>query len=153
MLQKLQALEVKYEELNNLLSDPKVLSTPTDYQKYSREHSELQPIVEKIREYQKLIVDIESTEELLSGNDAEMKELAKSELEELKKRVPFFEDELKFMLLPVDPRDAKSVILEIRAGTGGDEAALSRRKSMAAMRRERVSLGAMMSSTWPLAAA
>jgi len=124
MLQKLQALEVKYEELNNLLSDPKVLSTPTDYQKYSREHSELQPIVEKIREYQKLIVDIESTEELLSGNDAEMKELAKSELEELKKRVPFFEDELKFMLLPVDPRDAKSVILEIRAGTGGDEAAL-----------------------------
>ena len=124
MLQKLRALEVKYEELNNLLSDPKVLSTPTDYQKYSREHSELQPIVEKIREYQKLIVDIESTEELLSGNDAEMKELAKSELEELKKRVPFFEDELKFMLLPVDPRDAKSVILEIRAGTGGDEAAL-----------------------------
>ncbi|MBI5632563.1 MAG: peptide chain release factor 1 [Nitrospirae bacterium] len=124
MLQKLQALEHKYEELNNLLSDPKVLSTPTDYQKYSREHSELQPIVEKIREYKKLIVDIESTEELLSGNDAEMRELAKAELEELKKKAPVFEEELKFMLLPVDPRDAKSVILEIRAGTGGDEAAL-----------------------------
>ncbi|MBI5075702.1 MAG: peptide chain release factor 1 [Nitrospirae bacterium] len=124
MLQKLQALEHKYEELNNLLSDPKVLSTPTDYQKYSREHSELLPIVEKIREYKKLIVDIESTEELLGGNDAEMKELAKAELEDLKKRAPLFEEELKFMLLPVDPRDAKSVILEIRAGTGGDEAAL-----------------------------
>jgi len=124
MLQKLQALEHKYEELNNLLSDPKVLSTPTDYQKYSREHSELQPIVEKIREYKKLIVDIASTEELLSGNDAEMKELAKAELEDLKKRAPVFEEELKFMLLPIDPRDAKSVILEIRAGTGGEEAAL-----------------------------
>ncbi len=124
MLQKLQALEHKYEELNNLLSDPKVLSTPTDYQKYSREHAELQPIVEKIQEYKKLIADIESTEELLSGNDAEMKELAKAELEELKKKAPIFEEELKFMLLPVDPRDAKSVILEIRAGTGGDEAAL-----------------------------
>jgi peptide chain release factor 1 len=124
MLQKLQSLEVKYEELNNLLSDPKVLSTQNEFQKYSREHSELQPIVEKIREYKKLIFDIASTEELLSGNDAEMRELAKAELEELKKRAPVFEDELKFMLLPVDPRDAKSVILEIRAGTGGDEAAL-----------------------------
>lgn len=124
MLQKLQSLEVKYEELNNLLSDPKVLSTQNEFQKYSREHSELQPIVEKIREYKKLIFDIASTEELLSGNDAEMRELAKAELEELKKRAPVFEDELKFMLLPVDPRDAKSVILEIRAGTGGDVAAL-----------------------------
>jgi len=124
MLQKLQSLEHKYEELNNLLSDPKVLSTQNEFQKYSREHSELQPIVEKIREYKKLIFDIASTEELLSGNDAEMRELAKAELEELKKRAPVFEDELKFMLLPVDPRDAKSVILEIRAGTGGDEAAL-----------------------------
>lgn len=124
MLQKLQSLEVKYEELNNLLSDPKVLSTPTDYQKYSREHSELQPIVEKIREYKKLSDDIQSTEELLSGNDPEIRELAKAELEELKKKAPVFEEELKFMLLPIDPRDTKSVILEIRAGTGGDEAAL-----------------------------
>ena len=124
MLQKLQALEHKYEELNNLLSDPKVLSTPSDYQKYSREHSELLPIVEKIREYRKLVDDIESTEGLLNGDDPEIKELAKAELEDLKKRAPVFENELKFMLLPVDPRDEKSVILEIRAGTGGDEAAL-----------------------------
>jgi len=124
MLDKLQALEAKYEELNNLLSDPRVLSIPNDYQKYSREHSELQPIVEKIREYKKLIVDIKNTEELLSGADQEMRELAKAELEELKKRAPVFEDELKFMLLPIDPRDSKSVILEIRAGTGGEEAAL-----------------------------
>ena len=124
MLDKLQTLEGKYEELNNLLSDPKVFASPSDFQKYSREHAELQPIVEKIREYKKLIADRESTEELLGSGDAEIKELAKAELEDLKKRVPVFEEELKLMLLPVDPRDSKSVILEIRAGTGGDEAAL-----------------------------
>lgn len=124
MLDKLQMIEGKYEELNRLLSDPKVLSTPGDFQKYSREHAELQPIVEKIIVYRKLIDDLQSTEELLSSGDAEIKELAKAELEDLKKRKPLLEDELKLMLLPADPRDAKSVILEIRAGTGGEEAAL-----------------------------
>ena len=124
MLDKLQMIEVKYEELNRLLSDPKVLSTPGDFQKYSREHAELQPIVEKIIGYRKLLDDLQSTEELLGGGDAEIKELAKAELDDLKKRRPLLEDELKLMLLPADPRDAKSVILEIRAGTGGEEAAL-----------------------------
>lgn len=124
MLEKLQMIEGKYEELNRLLSDPKVLSTPSDFQKYSREHAELQPIVEKIIGYRKLLDDLESTEELLGGGDAEIKELAKAELDDLKKRRPLLEDELKLMLLPADPRDAKSVILEIRAGTGGEEAAL-----------------------------
>lgn len=124
MLDKLQMIEGKYEELNRLLSDPKVLSTPGDFQKYSREHAELQPIVEKIIGYRKLLDDLQSTEELLGGGDAEIKELAKAELDDLKKRRPLLEDELKLMLLPADPRDAKSVILEIRAGTGGEEAAL-----------------------------
>ena len=124
MLDKLQMIEGKYEELNRLLSDPKVLSTPGDYQKYSREHAELQPIVEKIIGYRKLLDDLESTEELLSSGDVEIKELAKAELDDLKRRKPALEEELKLMLLPADPRDAKSVILEIRAGTGGEEAAL-----------------------------
>ena len=124
MLDKLQMIEGKYEELNRLLSDPRVLSTPGDFQKYSREHAELQPLVEKIKDYRKLLDDLESTEELLSSGDAEIKELAKAELEELKKKRPALEEELKVMLLPADPRDAKSVILEIRAGTGGEEAAL-----------------------------
>ncbi|HYQ48060.1 MAG TPA: PCRF domain-containing protein, partial [Thermodesulfovibrionales bacterium] len=124
MLDKLQMIEGKYEELNRLLSDPKVLSTPGDFQKYSREHAELQPIVEKIAGYRKLLGDLESTEELLGSGDTEIKELAKAELDDLKKRRPLLEDELKLMLLPADPRDAKSVILEIRAGTGGEEAAL-----------------------------
>ncbi len=124
MLEKLQAIEGKYHELNALLSDPTVHSRPAEYQKFSREQAELQPIVEKIGLYRKLLDDLESTEELLSGGDAEIKELAKAELEELKKQRPLLEAELKLMLLPVDPRDAKSVILEIRAGTGGEEAAL-----------------------------
>jgi peptide chain release factor 1 len=124
MLDKLQMIEGKYDELNRLLSDPKVLATPADFQKYSREHSELQPIVEKIIGYRRLLDDLANTEELLSSGDTEIKELAKAELEDLKKRRPVFEEELKLMLLPADPRDAKSVILEIRAGTGGEEAAL-----------------------------
>jgi peptide chain release factor 1 len=124
MLEKLKVIEEKYEELNRQLVDPKVLSSPSDFQKFSREHSEVQPIVEKISEYRRLLSDMESTEELLGGDDAEMKELAKAEMEELKKRKPLLEDELKIMLLPADPRDSKNVIIEVRAGTGGEEAAL-----------------------------
>jgi peptide chain release factor 1 len=124
MLDKLLALEQKYEELTRLLSDPKVISVQREFQKYSKEHAELHPVVEKIEEYKKVLHDTESAEELLGGGDADLRELARSELEELKKKKPVLENELKLMLLPQDPRDAKNVILEIRAGTGGEEAAL-----------------------------
>ncbi len=124
MLDKLLQIEAKYENLTELLMDPKVFSAQSDFQKYSREHAELQPLVEKIREYKKVISDLESTEELLKAGDNELKELALAELDELKKRKPLLESELKRMMLPVDPRDSKNVILEIRAGTGGEEAAL-----------------------------
>jgi len=124
MLEKLRAMESKYEELTNLLMDPEVLSKPSELQKYSKEQAELQPIVEKIREYTKLLSDIEGTEELLKEGDGDLRELALSELDELKGKKPKIEEELKIMLLPEDPRDKKNVILEIRAGTGGEEAAL-----------------------------
>ncbi len=124
MLDKLRTLEQKYEELTRLLSDPKVISVQSEFQKYSKEHSDLQQVVERIREYKKLVSDMEDTEELLKSGDAGMRELAQAELEELKKRRPVLENELKLMLLPRDPRDSKNVILEIRAGTGGEEAAL-----------------------------
>ena len=124
MLDKLLLIEEKYENLTDLLMDPKVLAVQSEIQKYSREHAELQPLVEKIREYKKLLSDLESTEELLKTGDSELKELAQAELEELKKKRPLLENELKLMLIPVDPRDTKNVILEIRAGTGGEEAAL-----------------------------
>jgi peptide chain release factor 1 len=124
MFDKLHTIEEKYEELTRLLSDPKVISVQSEFQKYSREHSELQPIVGMIKEYRKVLDDIESTEGLLGSGDAELKELALAELEVLKKKKPVLENELKMVLLPQDPRDKKNVILEIRAGTGGEEAAL-----------------------------
>jgi peptide chain release factor 1 len=124
MLFKLLEIEKKYDELTAFLSDPKVISVQSDFQKYSKEHSDLQAIVGRIREYKKLISDIEDTEEMLKGGDSDIKELAQPELDELKKRRPLIEEELKIMLLPVDPRDQKNVILEMRAGTGGEEAAL-----------------------------
>jgi peptide chain release factor 1 len=124
MLEKLKSIEEKYEELTRLLMNPEVFSNPQQYQKYSKEQSDLQPLVEKIREYRKIISGIEEAEEILGGGDGDIRELAQAELEELKGRKPAVEEELKFMLLPKDPRDEKSVILEIRAGTGGEEAAL-----------------------------
>ena len=124
MLKKLRAIESKYEELTGLLINPEVLSNPAELQKYSREEAELKPLVEKIREYTKLLSDIESTEELLKEGDEDLRELALAELNELREKKPEIEEELKIMLLPKDPRDEKNVILEIRAGTGGEEAAL-----------------------------
>ncbi len=124
MLQKLKAIEDKYEELTELMVRPEVLSNPSNLQKYSREQAELQPLVDKIKEYEKILVDIEGAEELLKSGDSDLRELAQIELNELKERKALVERDLKIMLLPKDPRDDKSVILEIRAGTGGEEAAL-----------------------------
>lgn len=124
LLQRLKTIEARYDELTRLMMSPEVLGNHLLYQKYSKEQSEIQPVNEKIRQYNKIISDLEGVEELLKGGDGEMKELAQAELAELKEQKPKVEEELKFMLLPKDPRDEKSVILEIRAGTGGDEAAL-----------------------------
>ncbi len=124
MLEKLKTIEAKYDELTQLLMDPAVQSKHTELQKYSKEQADLQPLVKKIREYDKLISGIEDAEELLKGGDEEIRELAQAELDELKAKKPVIEEELKVMLLPVDPRDEKNVFVEIRAGTGGEEAAL-----------------------------
>lgn len=124
MLEKLKTIEAKYDELTQLLMDPAVQSKHTELQKYSKEQADLQPLVKKIREYDKLISGLEDAEELLKGGDEEIHELAQAELDELKAKKPVIEEELKVMLLPVDPRDEKNVFVEIRAGTGGEEAAL-----------------------------
>jgi peptide chain release factor 1 len=124
MLEKLTSIEAKYNEITASLAKPEVLANAQDYQKYSKEQSDLQPIYEKIQQYKKIMEDMEAAEALLKGTDGDLKELALEELEELKKLRPAVEDELKIMLLPKDPRDDRNVILEIRAGTGGDEAAL-----------------------------
>src|SRR4030043_1002374 len=124
MFEKLKSIEGKYEELMRLLMDREVLSNPMELQRYSKEQAELQPLVDKIREYTKLLSDIEETEELLEDGDVDLRELAQSEIDGLKEKKPKIEEELKIMLLPKDPRDEKNVIVEIRAGTGGEEAAL-----------------------------
>lgn len=124
MLEKLKAIEDKYEELTRLLYDPVVLSKPAELMKYSKEQSELRPLVDKIREYRKLLSDIEEAEELLKGGDGDLRKLAQEELDALREKEPRIEEKLKIMFLPKDPRDEKNVILEIRAGTGGEEAAL-----------------------------
>lgn len=123
--EKLQTVEDKYNEITNHLSDPEVLADFSQYQKYSIEQAELAKIVEKFRDYKKILADIKDAEEILTeSKDDTLKELASAELAELKERKPAIELELKLMLLPVDPRDRKYIILEIRAGTGGEEAGL-----------------------------
>lgn len=124
MLEKLLAIEQKYDEVTNMLANPEVLSNFQTYQKYSKEQSDLMPIVEIIKEYKKLLVDMENTEELLRGGDGDLRELAQEEIEELRTRKSTIEKDLKIMLLPKDTRDERNIIVEIRAGTGGEEAAL-----------------------------
>lgn len=124
MLEKLMEVENKYEKITQILSDPKVFSNKDEYMKYSREQAELEPIVTKFREYKKILKQIEEAEEMIKSGDSDLKELAEEELQQLKKIKPQIEQELKILLLPKDPRDEKNVILEIRAGTGGEEAAL-----------------------------
>ena len=122
MFQKLEGVEKRYEELNNLISDPEVISRQSEWAKLMKEHSDIQEIVEKYREYKKVNKSIEEAKEML--NDPELKELAEIELEEGKEKLPKIEEELKILLIPKDPNDDKNVICEIRAGAGGEEAAL-----------------------------
>jgi peptide chain release factor 1 len=125
LLDKLEEIENKYEELSRKLTDPEVFSDYSKSQKYSKEQSELEDIVNKIREYKQVLSGISEADEMLrTETDDGLKELAEIELEELREKKPGIEDELKIMLVPKDPRDSKNIILEIRAGTGGDEAGL-----------------------------
>jgi peptide chain release factor 1 len=110
--------------LTQLMMSPEVLSNPSQYQKLSKEQAELQQLVERIRAYKKLLSDMEEAAEILRGGDGDLRELAQAEFDELREKRPKMEEELTLMLLPRDPRDERSVILEIRAGTGGEEAAL-----------------------------
>jgi len=112
----------RYNELGDLLSSPDITSDIKRMTDLSREQSNLLPIVEKAKEYQTLIADIADTRDMLS--DAEMGEMAKEELKELEPQKPLLEDEIKTLLLPKDPNDDRNIIVELRAGAGGDEAAI-----------------------------
>lgn len=126
MYDKLQFIEDKYEELSLKVSDPTIIADQTVWQKHIKEMGEMEPIVNKYKEYKKASDELADTKELLgeSGLDDEMREMAKMEMSELEDKIAQLGDELKILLLPKDPNDEKNVILEVRAGTGGDEAAL-----------------------------
>ena len=122
MLEKLAGIEQRYEELNQLL-----MRIGDDYQKaaeLSIERASIEPLVEKARQYRQTLTQFEEARALLEGEDGELRLLAEAEIAELQPRLEQLEGEIKNMLLPKDPRDERSVIVEIRAGTGGDEAAL-----------------------------
>jgi peptide chain release factor 1 len=125
-LEKLAEIEKKYEELNAQLSEPRVLSDPALYQKTAKASAELREVVEKYREWKEIARSVTETRALLadSSSDPEMAALAHEELALLEKRREAAEGELKILLLPKDPNDEKNIVLEIRAGTGGDEATL-----------------------------
>src|SRR5271157_5264516 len=124
--EKLAEIETKYDELTAQLGDPAVLADQSHYQKTAKAHSELSEVVEKYREWKSIRKSVEETQALLeeASADAEMKALAQEELADLEKRQAKVEEELRILLLPRDPNDEKNVVLEIRAGTGGDEATL-----------------------------
>src|SRR5271166_5081077 len=125
MFERLEQIETKYEELNQALASPEIVSDSSRYQKTAKAHSELQPVVEKYREYKDLTRGIEESKALAADEtDPEMLAYANEELGKLEKRLTEVQEELKILLLPKDPNDEKNVIVEIRAGTGGDEATL-----------------------------
>jgi peptide chain release factor 1 len=124
MFDKLSAVESQYEELMTRLGTAEVQSDPGEYRKAAKALSDLEPLVERYREYKIVQKDVEGAEELLRGSDPEMRELAQEELKGLSEKREAILADLRRLLVPKDPNDEKNVILEIRAGTGGDEAAL-----------------------------
>jgi len=125
VFERLDQIEARYEELTQALTSPEVIGDSAKYQKTAKAHSEIAEIVEKYREFKDLKKGIaESKAVLADEKDPEMRAYAQEELAKLEPRVPIIEEELKVLLLPKDPNDEKNVILEIRAGTGGDEATL-----------------------------
>jgi peptide chain release factor 1 len=124
MYSKLEALEQEYLQIESDLSNPEVYADQEKYRRLSKSHADLAPIVNAFREYSALSSEIEDNRELLRDNDPEIRQMAEAEINRLKESRYILEEKLKILLLPKDPMDEKNIILEIRAGTGGEEAAL-----------------------------
>ena len=124
MFEKLQGVENRFIELEKILSDPKILQDREKYQKYSREHSEVNKVVTVFKEYKQVMEELNESKELLKDDDPDIKALAQDEVNNLNQQADDYEKKLKELLMPKDPNDAKNVIIEIRAGTGGEEAGL-----------------------------
>lgn len=124
MIEKLKDIERKFNEIEEKLSDPEVISNMEEYKKYTKEYKNLSPVVEKYREYLSHLRDKEDGEEVLADGDEDMRDLAEEQIKTAKENMEKCSDELRILLLPKDPNDDKNVIIEIRGGAGGDEAAL-----------------------------
>jgi peptide chain release factor 1 len=124
MFERLEQIAARYQDLGREMADPEIVSDPQKYQKVAKQHRDLQPMVEKFGEYGRTQQGIADAKLMLHESDPEIRAMAEEELRELEERAPRLEEELKLLLLPKDPNDEKNVILEIRAGTGGDEASL-----------------------------
>ena len=124
MIDKLTSVEARYTDLMQKLADPAVQSDPPQYRTYAKGLAEIEPLVEKFRNFKAVMTQIAQAQELVASGEADMRELAQEELHQLEARRGALEAEIKVLLLPKDPLDEKNVMLEIRAGTGGEEAAL-----------------------------
>ena len=125
MLEKLDFLTDKYKDLSEKISDPEIIANNATWTKYVKEHAEIEPVVTKYQQYKKTVSELAEAREMLEDvKEKELEDLVKSEIAELSDRKEALEEELKVLLLPKDPNDEKNVFVEIRAGTGGEEAAL-----------------------------
>ena len=125
MLDKLSAINERYLEVEKIISSPEAMNDMQTYVRLSKEYKDLEPIVDSYKQYSNLLANISEAKEILSdSNDPEMKDMAKAELETNLKKKEHLEEEIKFLLIPKDPEDEKNAVMEIRAGTGGDEASI-----------------------------
>jgi peptide chain release factor 1 len=125
LLEKLKGVEVRFNEVSQKIIDPDVIADMRSYVQYNKEYKDLEPIVGAYNEYRSLLSNITQAEEILNDEpDDEMKELAELELEESRARIDILEEEIKVLLIPKDPEDSKNAVVEVRAGTGGDEAGI-----------------------------
>ena len=124
MFDRLEQIEARYEELGQQLAAPEIVSDQQKYQKVAKQHRDLLPVVDKFRDYKQVRGGIADARSMLNESDADIRAMAAEELAQLEERMPKLEEDLKLLLLPKDPNDEKNVVIELRAGTGGDEASL-----------------------------
>ncbi len=125
MLERIQIIRQRFDEVSDLIIQPDIISDQKRYVQINKEYKDLKKILERGEIYEELTSNINEAQEIIAdGSDSEMVEMAKMQLEEAKEKLPEIEDEIRFLLIPKDPEDAKNVVVEVRAGTGGDEASI-----------------------------
>lgn len=125
MLERIQIIQQRFDEVSDLIIQPDIISDQKRYVQINKEYKDLKKILDRGEVYKSLVSNIDEAQEIIAdGSDAEMVEMAKMQLDEAKSKLPEIEEEIKFLLIPKDPEDAKNIVVEVRAGTGGDEASI-----------------------------